>query len=475
MKSFVISKRNAWKYYINIIMFSICICISIYIGFYTNQSGYELLFLMPILYSFCYILVFNKILISGPNAFYFIFIPITFLRYVVLPFFVVMSSYYGGRSLLPPTADSYKIAIILMLYELVIATIFINYMQQKQKKGLKYLIGNVANNVPKISKENHLFYWLFGITVIIIGFIYPTVFESINFIKVSQQVINSFENMSFIESFDIYGIIIFKQLAFLMVCSWAYKHYKSNKSMFYPIIASLAGFLNVSIYFGTNRSDIIISAIATIMVLNKMFGKRIRVPIYAVVLILVVMISSISAVRSGISISKNTSQLIDVTDTLQCYLGGVYNVAIALETKQMFPQASSLSVFLFDIFRPMIGINIFIKSLPIFYSNIYFNQRLWLGIDRRSQILPMIGQGNLFFGYLFSPILILSFICLSYYFAKKIIKTQNIEIYYFFILAMTRLGFMMGQNTMNMINDISMNLVLFLIIYFANRLFQKMI
>lgn len=116
----------------------------------------------------------------------------------------------------------------------------------------------------------------------------------------------------------------------------------------------------------------------------------------------------------------------------------------------------------------MIGVNIFIKNLPIDYSVLYYNQRYFFS-DKVTQILPMIGQGNLYFGYIGAPVITMTFISIAYYFQRVIERSHNIEICYFLTLATARMGFMLGQNTMNMVNDMSYNLLLFLFIYFLNK------
>lgn len=162
------------------------------------------------------------------------------------------------------------------------------------------------------------------------------------------------------------------------------------------------------------------------------------------------------------------SELIDRTDFLQVYLGGPYNVAIAVDTKESYPEAGKAEVLFFDIFRPMIGVNFLVKNMDIKYSNIYFNHRIFKS-DNRSQIIPMVGQSNLFFGALLSPLLSVLFILLAYTLNKFVNKSSNVLVYYFFVLSVARMGFLMGQNTMNMINDLSFNIFLFLIIYWLNN------
>lgn len=367
---------------------------------------------------------------------------------------------------MPPMYSSYDLALIIMMYELIVSSMFIHILDKKESTTCY----NKENLV--INKKNYI-YWIFGAIIVIISIMDNNIMKAFNFIIPKEDTSRSFSDFSMIQSLSIYGILIFKQICFVMIVYYLSKKYELTKKKKYIYISLIFSIMNILFYFGTNRSDVIMTAIVSALTLYKLFGKSIKKYIVVLGIVLVIVISGISVYRSGVSVSGGTSKLIDFTDKLQVYLGGPYNVAIAIETKEMFPQANNIKVLLFDIFRPMIGINVFIKDLPIKYSNIYFNERIWLNIDRRSQIIPMIGQGNLFFGTILSPILTLLFIKLAYYLNRKIKQCNRVEIFYFFNLSVARMGFMMGQNTMNMINDLSMNLFLFLIIYWINNFVSR--
>lgn len=463
-------EKNFIRLAINYIVFFLCIFNSLFIFNIVDMTGYEYLFLMPLIYSLCFIFVFSKIVIKPFRVFFLVFILVSFARYVILPFLIALTGYYGGRSGIPPQSSSYSYAILLMIYELVVSSFFILLMESRKheskNKSTLHLCKLELNEIFLDGEKK--FYFIFGLIVICLVIINPGTLKSINFLVPSSDATRNFSGESLLKTLTVYSVIILKQLLFCITCDFFYRRYKKYNQYKYVIWAGTAALLNMSIYFGTNRSDVIISGTISFLLLYKLFGKRSRGIIIVVVLMLAIIVSGISTVRGHVSISKNTSALIDITDTLQCYLGGPYNVSIALETKKMFPEASSIKVLFFDIFRPMIGVNLLVKNLPIEYSNIYFNRRIWLGIERRSQILPMIGQGNLFFGWMLSPILTVIFIGISYWLYKSSLKPARIEMYYFLNLSLARLGFMMGQNTMNMINDLSMNLLLFLLIYYLN-------
>lgn len=463
--------KNTYRSYkrmtLNITVTFLCILVSVIIMFFQNYNGYELLFTQPILYIFVFTLVFSKIIIRDKTRlFFYVLAGISGIRYVLLPLLIVLSGYYGGRSIIEPNSATFFKAILLMNYELVVIGFFIKHMElRREKTSINYLNSDAVQQFDM--RGNNFGYFLFGLITIISIIVVPSVLLSINFIT-PNSLLHSIE-FNFIQNLIIYFIIVLKQLIFVLVVKKMYRLYNKKKKNFYVFLSFIFALTNTFIYFGTNRSDIVISAIVSFLLLYKLFGKVTKKYFIFGGIFLIILIIMVTGARSHMSISGGESRLVDITDTFQVYTGGVYNVAIALETKDYFPEANDLSVLFFDIFRPMIGVNVLVKDLPFEYSNIFFNRRMWLNVDRRSQILPMIGQGNLFFGFLLAPLLSMIFIRLFYYFEKIILKTKNIEVYYFFTLVIVRLGFFMGQNTMNLINDMSMNLVLFLFVFLFNK------
>lgn len=451
---------------IDIFICFISIISSVYIAFSKVSRGYEYLFTQPLLFMLVYLIVYRRVQIKKKmNLFLYVFFFIIIIRYVLLPFLIVYTDYFGGRSSLPPDKKSFLIAVFLMNYELVLCSILIYF-----KTGGK----SIRTNTMQLSKNTNIVYYLFGLVTLFTIIRNPKVLLAINFIV--PNFFSVFEEVEYtiIENMLIYAFIIFKQLLFLILTQKLYFRYiKTNKKKYLSFNFILA-LLNILIYFGTNRSDLLITAIVSLVTLSKLYGRIVNKYIVIVFLIISVVITVVSVHRNTASISKGQNRLVDITDAFGAYSGSAYNIAIAIETKKMYPESKKIKTLLFDIFRPMIGVNIFIKNLDIKYSNIYFNQRIWRHVDRRSQILPMIGQGNLFFGYLFSPILSLFFVNIVFLLNKIKESSKSLELSYFLSLSIVRMGFFMGQNTMNMINDMSMNLVLFSFVYaghlFVNRL-----
>lgn len=448
-------------YLINYFLITLSTTLSIYIYFSSNNS-YRNMYILPIIYTLCFVFSFSRLLFKSKNPFYYVFVGVSFFRYIVLPGLITYTSYYSGRSLIPPTDESISLAIMLISYELIAISIYIRY---KTKKSIEYSSKNIEYSNKNII---YILFVFFSISLLVIR---PDVLKYINIIKPSY-LMNEI-NLSTIDNLIIYIFIVAKQLLFIILSSKLSNLYKKSKKNIFVLLNVLVLLLNITIYFGTNRSDVLITAIVSLILLYRLYGKQVLPYIIITSIVIVLLVLVITKSRQMVSISKGTSKLIDFTDMVQAYTGGIYNVAIAIETKIMFPEASSLIVLLFDIFRPMLGINLFLKNMNVNYSNIYFNKRMWINIDRRSQIIPMVGQSYLFFGRILSPIISLFTIKIMYSFEKIRMKTDSIELYYFLTLVLTRFGFMMGQNTMNLINDLSYNLFLFALIYIANKYFYK--
>ncbi|QUI21960.1 hypothetical protein HZI73_06435 [Vallitalea pronyensis] len=459
--------------FVNTIVVCLCIITSVIIWFDHSHDGYKLLFLHPLTFSIAYLFVLSKKIHQGnKKLFFMVFMGIASIRYVVLPLLIVLSGHYGGRSFIEPDQASFLKAILLMNYELIVCSVFIGFKEwRKGKKGA--IKKPIIETSFEALKGYDIGYICFGVLTVVGVVTHPTVLLSINFI-IPNVFAKSIE-YSFTQNLVIYFVVVFKQLLFIMVTKKLFYLFKQSKKHQYITYNFLVALLNILTYFGTNRSDIVISAIVSFFLLYKLYGQIMKKYFALGSIALVLLIMLVTSARDNASISGHTNGLLDITDTFQVYTGGPYNVAIAVETKSYFPEANDVSVLFFDIFRPMIGVNFLVKELPFQYSNIFYNKRLWLDIDRRSQILPMIGQGNLFFGFILAPLFSLFFIRLHYYFEKKVAITKSVEIFYFVNLAIVRLGFFMGQNTMNMINDMSMNLVLFLGVYSLNKLTKRQV
>lgn len=459
---------------INIILALTASIVALIVFFAPKDPGYFWMFLMPITYVVMFVMIYRQRVASEKPIFFMVLLVVCFFRYVVLPLLLTSTGSYGGRSSVPPSADSFNASIFLICYEGLAIAIAIN-MWERHRHGNwnRYSRSRNVRLTQKVYTSLPFFYVLSLLALSsLLLYVSPVARSLVNFVEPVSISFRDVFSYSMTDNLISNFFIISKQIFFVSLLVWvARKYEKSRSGMLLFVVLGLV-LLNSVIYVGKSRVDILICAIASLLIATHLFGSRMKAVAVFVLFFVSVLIVYVTSAREVVTTSA--SALVNFTDIVQVYTGGIYNVAIGLETKEWFPEAGSISVLFFDIFRPMVGVNYLIKDLDILYSNIYFNERMWVYIDRRSQIIPMVAQGNLFFGYVLAPVLSVLFVSL-YYFLETIIKTTRyIEVRYFLLLVTMRLGFMVGQNTMNIVNDISVNLFLFLVLMSFGKFLSRL-
>lgn len=431
-----------------------------YVGLNCNVEEYEYMYTLPLFYMFIFLFIYSKKLTKGNSAFYLIILILSFLRYVVLPVLIVKSEYFWGRSIINPSKSSFNLSFYLMIYEFLIMSFFINYYENKylkREKMMKKLTLDLRFN-------KNIVFFIFAFLLICYLIIDKRWLLGVNFFIVTSLE-NEIDPLTFLVS---YLFFLIKNIIYVYLVYYLSVKYNKNKNLFYLILAFLVTILNIGIFLGVNRADILMPALVSIFLLYKLFPKKI-VSKFSLLLLIggVTLISSVTESR-GFYKPNNMTPLQVKTDEFQAYLGGPYNVAIATEIEDYFPEATNIQVFIFDVFRPMFGINMLVKDFDLKYSNQYFNERIFF-TDHMSQIIPMAGQGYLFFGVFFAPIINILFIYISYKLISIAQNTSNVLLFYFFMISFVRTSLMMGHNAMNLISDLSFNLFILLFIFYLNK------
>lgn len=450
---------------INIIVVTVSIIVTFIVFNNTIHPGYNLMFLLPLVFSVCFVFFLSNVLFKTPNLFIMVFLAVSFSRYVILPLLIAKTGWYYGRSVVPPTDNNFELAIKLMLYELIVVSIYILFIFKKKYWKLKTIYLRNDNIILPKTTDMYILFLSLAVALILA---FPQVLESFSFLIPKENHENIGE-VGGIYNYITYIAITAKYILFLVVISYLYKRYEyTNKNIYFYLIF-LSVILNIGIIIGGNRSDFIITALASLYLFHKLYPRKGKLLIMISILMIVIITSLITEHRGTVTITKGTDRLTDITDTLQVYLGGPYNVAMALETADVNQEERNFGNLFYDLTRPAIGLNIIMKHLEGFeFSNYLFNKRIFFS-DHTSQIIPMIGQGYFYFGFIFAPILFISFIRFVVFLITKISRESHIELIFFLSIPIMRMGFGMGQNAGILINDTSMFLLLSLIIYFLNK------
>ena len=425
--------------------------VTAWLMFFGLPAGYEYAVFMPAAYLFFVVCVLKKGEISISRPFIMIILTVGAFRYVIQPVLISYTGGYEGRSWVEPSLDSYRAATLLMVYELVAVSIFI-YFYQRKKKPEEHHQKISGETAPLIVSS---FAFLASSFLIIIN---PESLAYISFFV--PNPLAKFQDVvpSFVTKFSASSFIITKQIFAIGLLAKIKKKYEKSRDSKYKIYAVVVALGSVFIYFGVSRIDFLVSAFSMYAVYKVLFGSLGYKKIILGLVALLLMFGYITDKREYNTVARSASE--KTLEYAQAYTGGVYNVAIGLEVKEWFPEASSLKVLLFDFVRPIIGINVLVKHLDIKYSNMYFNDRMWTHVERRSQIMPMLAQSNLYFGYLFAPLLTVLFVLMGLKLSDYAGYSANLEMKYFATFCAARFGVVFGQNSMNLLNELSFSFIM---------------
>ena len=195
-------------------------------------------------------------------------------------------------------------------------------------------------------------------------------------------------------------------LIYLIIVRWCMLNIHPKSPILSFIFVSIITIVNSLVFFGTNRADFVFNFIVNLVVLIYLY-RKLGIGLSMILMtVLPIVVSNLSSYRNSTSITKGANKLIDFTDNIQVYLGGIYNVALSLDLQS---PNNSPWILLIDIFRSAFGPNLILKHISIVPSVNLFNNRIYLN-DHVAQIIPMIGQSNLYLGHIFAPVLGVAFI-----------------------------------------------------------------
>lgn len=461
----ITTKRNSDLFIINFIIILTSVLSSLYIAYDVNiVQGYELLYLLPLVFGICFVFLLSKPLIVSKSIFLWTFMMFAILRYLALPTLMVYQRYYTGYAYYPPHSSSIQKGIFLMVYEVIISSILIRSIYKKYLCSPDiFLEEDTKKN--KYSIKNKIVYLAFIFFVIFILIIQPQILKEISFFSNFNRISAEQGNIS--TSLGIQFFMLGKLLFyFLIIDKLHYKYLKSKKRR-YIWLTYIVSFLNIGIFVGTNRKRILMNAIASIFTINYLYPKQKKKSSIIMLLLAFIIFFQLTVFRFYSNTDRKPFD--NMAGTLQVYLSGPYNMALAVETREEYKEDISGFNVIYDIARPFYGIGQFFKRFDTYSSTEYFNKRLSIGGPLRSdQIMPMTGQGLLHFGFILSPIYLILSILLGFYTERKLSETKSFEKLYILVLICTMLGQMMGVNFIIIINFITYQGVLFYLVYWLN-------
>lgn len=377
------------------VMFFLFTCI-VSILVYSNTSnlpGYQYVFFIPLLYGFLMLVTsFSKYIYS--NVGLFLFNIVAFIRYIILIYLGALAGFPINRGIVPP---SYYIehSILLMIFEMLISFLTIQILSSRY-----YAISEHKQLNTVINYKNSNFLKIFIFIAFLIVILYPDLLSKYNLVfnleDYSEQI--STNNGSIHGIFSL--IIVFaRTLLLVMLINFGKEKYDKTGKIRYVIFSTVVIIVNLLIVTELSRFSILISSISGLYFLNRMFQKQRKIIslVVGISILLSILVVSYYKLIAG----STSNDLARWSETLQAYFSGPKNVAISLIMAENFHINPIVQIFK-DNFSSVAGIAGMINQNSNIIS--YFNFTYYGSYVSRDQIVPLLGQGNFYFGYLGSII-----------------------------------------------------------------------
>lgn len=357
------------------------------------------------------------------------------LRYVALPVI-----YYATNELSRFTKNYNNLenALWLMLYEMVVLMIVLEISARRYNyKDLSF---------TEVKNQTYL-KLRYGTTISIIIFVivlglavsYKNLAAGFNVILTGslEQSINTVNN----NILDILWETLSTWFYVYLIIQEGSKYERDQQSI-HSTISIIYTFIFILLTFiqsvAFSRWYTIISAVAAIACLLKMFPHNRKKIVYSIIIptiLLLILITTYKNAGFVVGETKFTDSLTDIfsSSNFDSYFAGPVNVSNAIGVKGKYLNLG-IHTFINDMFNNMPIINHYmdITKTTVYAFNAYIG-RIWNGAG--DQIMPLVGQSVIYFGYIFAPLMDTFVVLLMRKFDYLFSKSKSYMMYFYAFVA----------------------------------------
>ena len=401
----------------------------------SKPKYFELLFLLPTMFLVCSIIFLRvyKYMFKGVGIF--IFLMLLYFRYTIIPLIM----YFGKYAVYLSNIDVYDAtveAIIVMIWEVFIlfTMLFVygdKYYTTKPKiTPVNLEPRNFRNNKYFVSRLN------FVSTLIILGIIssfllYPKIqYYYSSYFFTSETAINFWntnaneilnETPSIVRAIVIFwvdSIKYFITIYFILLLYKKHVKFGYKYEFKFLIVSFIIVFLNF-IFMTPNMAINVYITVALLFLLRKLYRnqgeKVLKMSLFAIILTSIYILITKGLLGGYSSTGGSLSYL---SSLFQSYFSGPINVSTAVHTTHIIDY-SRFEIFIADILKKTPIIQYFFQTIPTPTSPILFNNTMYGFEGRKDQIIPLIGQGYLYFGGFLAPLLSIIMLHILMFFDNK--------------------------------------------------------
>lgn len=407
--------------------------------------------------------IFNNIGLLGLNI-------AMIIRYLITPLFMWYEGYnvHLGVNLNP---NEYEIATFLMLLEIIVVMIVFSLLANRYYEDRNPVYKKALKIKPNPVFISILFLIISFLTVLI----FPSILDRYSFVFTSTEYSGIGEvDLPFGSLFPIivqFGLILLT----LLFLNLLYRIYRVKEAKYLVYTSVFIVFLSSTFILGTSRFSIVVPMVAGMYLITRLYPnfKKNIYTLFGIILSSIVLLTTLVKQYGLNPLTKEsnaTSLTLDtVGSSLQLYFSGIHNVAVAVKTRNLFNDTIDFSTIYSDLFSSVALLS------EKFHSNFggmrMFNYSFYNHADSTDQILPMIGQGYLYFGFLFSPLLVVFFMWLMMIFDRKSRQASTVFEVYVYAYGSVRLGLFMMGNAINLTSFMINTVLLLIVIIWLNKTF----
>lgn len=437
-------------------------------------DGYQLLWIHPLTFLIVFVLIFsNLIRYKKFKITVYFTILLSWIRCVLIPIVSSLSGLYNGISYMKTSTSSIELAIWLVPYELIISSFFLWIMVVSNKVTLR------PKDELKLKGDKYI-YLIFIVTALSL---YLLIGRNLNIIKlffVSTEETGVFSDivstpMLLLRYIIKSGMIFF----FVWSVSYCKNKYELKGEKRYVYYAIVVGIINVGIIIGGRRSEQLYTCLVVIFILSRAF-KKYRKRIITYIIITAISVAFVMTIYKQFSASyygsytaalnANNVDLEFIAKNLQSYFFGTQNLAVTIELKK----ATDLNIInmLYDFARSIFGVSFLLKNKMMMTTE-YFNTFIY-GISKANgHVISGLGYGYIYFGALFSPIIVCLNMFISIKLEKYFNKINSYEMTYIVGYILIRFATNIYVNTPPLISLSTIMLFTAGLVYFVAKLFKN--
>ncbi|GEM_PF-5806211 len=440
-----------------------------------KHEGYDLIVLLPIIFSLCLILFHNFERLTSRYIGIKIYYYILWIRFALMPLSFTLSLNITGKGI-DPISSNIDLAVFIMVIELITSSLIVHSL------GESILLKNNLRQdfrVEEVKGRSYVFYFLFVISISLI-IIFPRLLDNFSFVTFNE----SSRTVSYFFGLDSRVLVISKMAFTCISISYLGKLYMKKKKYLLYILALIIGVINIMIFTGENRATIFFTIVPTLLILKTAFPDNEKITKYIILFSGFLILLSLSFYRIfAVTDWRPQGGTLDfsfdyLSKLLQAYLSGPRNIALGLESIKTYKSLIGFETFFSDIliWTGYLG-NFLSKTFKITFlgTSYLFNLYIYKGnmYGQGDQIVPLTIQSYAYFGVLGSAIFSMISSYLLVIFDYKICKSKTLNSIYINVMYATVLAMFMGYNISILMLYLFDRYLIFWIFDYINNKFSK--